>query len=178
MAAPTPPGARLTAALAVVVAVILAVVTPTGPWQPASVILGWSTVVLVGLGVAVGLAGPLAAGAVLTVVRVGVHGLAGDRVPGLVITSILLVVMVELALTSFETRVIPIHLPTAMGRLAVIAVVAGLVVVAVSGLAVDGGAAGAGGSLVALAAALAVGVVVYWLTRRASREDESHGAMA
>lgn len=169
MAAAPAQSARLTAVMAVTVAVVLALLAPTGPWQPASMILGWGAVVAVALAVAVGMPGLLATGAVLMVVRTGIHGLAGDRVPGLVFSAVLLLVMFELALISFEARVIPVHLPSAMGRVGALAVVAGVVVASVSSLAVAGLDPGPGGSLVALAAALAAGLAVFWLIRRPTR---------
>lgn len=156
--APSPPtSARLTGAGAIGAAVVLAAFTPAGPWQPVSVFLGWAAVVAVLVSVGVGKPAGLAAGSVLFVIRAGVHGLAGDRTPGLVLTGVLLALMVELAAVSFDLRVMPLSPLRAAARAAAVAVGAGFVVaISVTGLSRGAGVGPVAGLAVAFGATLAL----------------------
>lgn len=158
MEASLAPGARLVGAAAVVAATGLVMFTPHGPWQPLSVLLGALAVVAVAIGVVSGRPGWLAGAVVILLVRVGVHGLAGELTPGLAPTAFGLVLMVELAAVSLEIRVMPRRVSLAVVRSVILAAGAavGVEVVLLSGLVGDGD----GNQLWGLAAAGLVGLMV------------------
>lgn len=156
-------GARLVGAAAVVAAAGLAILTPVGPWQPLSVLLGSLAVAAVAIGVVTGRPGWLAGAVVLFLARVGVHGLADDLTPGLAATAFGLVLMVELAGVSLELRVIPRRIVLAVARSVIVAAGAavGVEAVLLSGLVGDG----TGNQLWGLAAAGLVGLMVVAVAR-------------
>ena len=96
--APTPPStAYLTAGGAVAIGMVAAFFVPEGPWEPISAILGWTVPLLVAVGLTWGRPAAVVAAAAVFVVRIGVHGIAGDRSPGLAVSAVMLVAMIELA---------------------------------------------------------------------------------
>lgn len=145
-----------------VAASVMAALTPTGPWQPLSVILGWLAVALIVVGVVGGFPSWLAAGVAVLVVRTGVHGLAGDPAPGLALAALLLTLMLELAALSMELRLIPVRAWLGIVRAAVVALVAALGVAGVMALMEH---VAGGNHLAALAAAGVVGLLVVGLGR-------------
>lgn len=157
---------RVTAASALGLAVLQASLSVSGPWQPASVILGWTAVVTLGVGLAMGLTGGVAAAAFLEVVRIGIQGISGDATPGLVVSAALLVAMVETASASLEARRMPTDLAIALAQ-AVLGASAAGAAVAVSILVVDVAAVSSTGWRVAgLAGAVAIAMVVLGVQRR------------
>jgi hypothetical protein len=72
--------------------------------------------------------GAMAVAAAVFVARVGVHGIAGDRFPGLAVWAFLLVAIVELAAVSFEARQMPLVVDAALARAIFLAAGAGVVV--------------------------------------------------
>jgi len=155
--------ARLVGTAAIVATAGLAMFTPSGPWQPLSVLLGALAVAAVAIGVVMGRPGWLAGAVVLLLARVGVHGLADDLTPGLAATAFGLVLLVELAVLSLEVRVIPRQVSLAVVRSVILAVGAavGVEVVLLSGLVGDGD----GNQLWGLAAAGLVGLMVVAVSR-------------
>lgn len=158
----------MTAGVAAGAAAGLAALPVSGPWQPASVILGWTAAILAVFSLVTGYTGWMGLACVLFVVRTAMHGLAGAGPADLVGSTVLLLVLVETGAASFEARHIPIHWPADMARtLLVAAGGAGIVMVAaglVGGAFLAGPAALTGG----LAAALVVGMLAVWIQRRAS----------
>lgn len=114
MATPYAPAARLSAVAAVALGLGLAWHVPTGPWQPASLILGGLALVVLVLGLVTGSVGAVAGATVVFLIRVGIHGLAGDRGPGLVMTTVLILAMIELADHSFSARTGAVDLRSTM----------------------------------------------------------------
>lgn len=168
MATPLSPSARLTATAAAVLAVALATFTPAGPWQPASVLLGWVAVVAVVLSLASGYTWGLGAGVVLLVVRTGIHGLAGDPTPGLAIATALILAVSEFGSASFEARTTPLDLATVVARTVVVAS-GGAVMVAIVDYAIQGPTVrGTGVHLAALGTAFALASLVLWLHQRSA----------
>lgn len=165
MATPRSPGPHVTAALAGLAAVGLAALPVGGPWQPASVILAWSAVALVGTSLLTGHTWGLGAGAAIFVIRTGVHGLAGTGIMDLVVSAGLLVLLVEMGATSFEARRVPVDWPDAVARAVTIAVGAAAVVGLLAALLGGWALQGAGAQIGGLAAALGLVAVVVWLHR-------------
>ena len=126
--APPPPTSYLTAAGSLAVAVTAATFTVDGPWEPISMMLGWLVPMLLAIGLVLGRPGGVAAAAATYVVRIGVHGIAGDRTPGLAVSALLLVAMIELAAVSWDSRRMPIPLDGALARTVLLAAGAGLAV--------------------------------------------------
>lgn len=157
--------AGLTAAGAVGVGVVAATFIVDGPWQPISMVSGWLVVGFVGVSVVWGRPAGLAVAAALHVARVGIHGIAGDRTPGLVFSAVLLVAMVELATASFEARQMPLPLDTALARSILLAAFAGLAVGLVAVAVRSTPVTGAGGAIIGLVAALSAAGVLVWLAR-------------
>lgn len=163
MASSPAPVTGLTAAAAILAAAALALATPTGPWQPASVILGWMAVLAVATGVLAGIPTAVAVATALLLLRLGVHGLAGDRTPGLVLSAVLLLAIVELASASFEARMMPLLMRWVLLRLAVLAAFT----VGVVGLTAPAAGSTSGPTqLVALVSAFLGAVSVVWVWRR------------
>lgn len=157
---------RLIGAAAIAPLVILAVITPAGIWEPLAVTLGWVAAVCLAVGVIVGTPWGIGLGVTLAVVRTGVLGQAGDRSPGLVVSTILIVLALELASLSMEARTIPIDLGPSLIRAGMAATGAGLVVWLAGWLLQTPVPAGPGLLLIGLAAALASAGVVLGLARR------------
>lgn len=166
MATAFPSSASLTAAAALGVAAVLAFYTPSGPWQPVSVILGWSAVVLVAVSLLTGYTWGLAAGAVVLVARTGIGGLAGDQRPGLAVATALILAMIELGGASLEARRIPLDASTVAVRTVAVAGGGGLMVGLASRLIAGATVRGPGGHLVGLAAAFLAGSAIVWLQSR------------
>ena len=167
MAATSASSAYLTAVGAVGAAVASAAFVVEGRWEPVSLTLGWLVVALVASSVVLGGSAGLATAAALHVVRVAVHGVAGDRTPGLAMAAVLLVAMVELGAASLEARQIPLDLGSVLARV-VIAVAGGGVAVAAVVIGVGSSApVGGGSALMGLAAAMTAGGLVLWVQRRA-----------
>ncbi|MGA7269633.1 MAG: hypothetical protein WB239_01045, partial [Acidimicrobiia bacterium] len=104
----------------------------------------------------------LAVGAALTCVRLGIHGVAGDRTPGLVASAFLLILLVEMGADSIESRLVPMASTSTLLRSAMTAAAAAAVVGVLSLVT----AVEVGGStrlLVGLGAALAVAALVLWV---------------
>ena len=104
MAPPSAPLARVTGVAAVAATVVSAILSVEGPWQPASVILGWAAVGAMAAGVGFGMVGGVAGAVVIHVVRLGIHAAAGGSTVETVVAILLLVGTVEAASTSFEGR--------------------------------------------------------------------------
>lgn len=158
---------RLTGLCALLAAVGLALFEPAGPWQPISALLGATVVLSVALALLTGRATGLAAGAALTCVRVGIHGVAGDRTPGLVASAFLVVLMVEMGADSIESRHVPMATTSTLLRSAMTAAAAAAAVGVLSLVtAVDVG--GSTRLLVGFGAAVAVAALVLGVARRAA----------
>lgn len=165
MAATSPTSAYLTAAGAVGAATVSAGYVVEGPWEPLSLTLGWVLVALVAWSVLVGRPAGLALAAAVYVVRVGLHGVAGDRSPGLALAAVVLVAMVELGSISLEARQMPLELGPALARGVVAAAGAGVIVAVVAGGGEIPSVGGAGKAIIGLAAALASAGAVLLLAR-------------
>lgn len=175
MAAPMASSSRLTGLCALLAAVGLALFEPGGPWQPLSVLLGWAVVLAVVVSLLTARATGLAVGASLTCVRLGIHGVAGNRTPGLVASAFLLILAVEMGADSIESRRVPIGAAGALLRSTMIAAAGG----GLAGLLSLVTGVEVGGSVrffVGLAAAVLVAVIVLGLVesgaRAASRPDQ------
>jgi hypothetical protein len=135
MAPPSATLARLTGAGAVAATVVSAILSAEGPWEPASVILGWTAVGAMAAGVGFGMVGGVASAVVIQVVRLGIEAVAGGSAVETVLSTLLLVGAVEAASTSFEGRRMVLEPWGAMGRIALAAlgaaVAAALVLMAV-----------------------------------------------
>lgn len=145
-----------------VAAVALALYAPTGPWQPLSALLGWAVVLSVALALLTARATGLAVAASLTCIRLGIHGLAGDRTPGLVASAFLLILLVEMGADSIEARRIPVAASAALLRSTMVAAAAA----GLAGVLSLVGAVEVGGSirlLIGLVGAVAVAGAVLWL---------------
>lgn len=165
--APARPG--LIGLLALAPAVALATMSVPGPWEPVSVAVGWTAVVLLAGGIVAGYPSPIAVGTALLVARTGIHGLAGDRFPGLAISTVLILATVEMASLSFESRRMPLDLPRAVAR-ALAAAAGGGLIVGVAASILDGPQLeGAGYRLLGLALALVLGSTLVWSVGRAVR---------
>ena len=166
MAATSTSSAYLTAVGAVGAAVTSAAFVVDGRWESVSLVLGWLVVALVASSVLLGRSAGLATAAALHVVRVAVHGVAGDRTPGLTVAIVLLVAMVELGAASLEARQIPVEFGSVLAG-ALIAAAGGGTAVAAVAIGVDFSApVGAGSALVGLAAAMTAGGLVLRIQRR------------
>jgi hypothetical protein len=157
--------AHLTAAGAVGVGLVAATFIVDGPWQPISVVSGWLAVLFLVASVVWGRPVGLMVAAALQVARVGVHGIAGERTPGLVVSAVLLVAMVELAAASFEARQMPLPFDTALARSILLAAVAGLAVGLVAVGVRSTPVTGAGAAIIGLVAALSAAGLLVWLAR-------------
>lgn len=157
--------AHLTAAGAVGAGVVAATFVVDGPWQPISMVSGWLVVGFLVVSVVWGRPVGLVMAAALHVARVGVHGIAGERTPGLVISAVLLVAMVELAAASFEARQMPLPFDTALARSILFAAAAGLAVGLVAVGVRSTPVAGPGAAIVGLVAALSAAGLLIWLAR-------------
>lgn len=178
MAAHAQTSARLTAGAAVAVTVIDAVVAPAGPWEPASVILGWAAVVAVAVGVTAGVAGGVVTAAVLQVVRLGVAGAAGASLLHVVGSIALVVAAIELASRSFEARLLPTELGVALVAPVVAAAAAGAGAALVVGFLAPGGPASPGWRVAGVAAACGVVVVTLGVQRRRPPAGQSTSVAA
>lgn len=151
---------------ALVPLVILAAITPAGIWEPLAVTLGWVAVACLAAGLIIGTPWGIGLGVTLAVVRTGVLGQAGDRSPGLVLSAVLIVLALELSSLSLEARTVPIDPVRSLGRVALTAAGAGVVVRVSAWLLRTPTPAGPGLLLVGLAAALASAGLVLHLARR------------
>lgn len=176
MAKTLAPGAGLTAAAAVSLSAVLASYTPSGPWQPVSVILGWSAVVLLAASLLTGYPWGLAAAAVVLVARTGIHGLAGGAGLSLTITAALILAVIEFGGASLEGRSVPGDLAAVAVRTVAIAAGGGLGVGLMSGAIAGAAPRGIGVHLVGLAAAFVVGTLVLGLHRSAWATDRFRDA--
>jgi hypothetical protein len=155
---------RLTGLGAILAAVGLALFEPAGPWQPIGALLAWVVVLSVALALLTGRATGLAVGASLTCIRLGIHGVAGDRTPGLVASAFLLIVLVEMGADSIESRRLPMATTGALLR-STMAAAAGAGVVGVLSVVSAVEVGGPARFVVGLAAAVAVGSVALFLAR-------------
>lgn len=176
MATANAPVARLSAAAAMVVAVALALMTPSGPWQPASVILGWAAVVAVAVGTVSGSGTWVATAAILTLVRFGVGGLADQRTPSLALSAFLLVILVEAAAVSFEARLQGMDVVTVLARTVTPALVAAGMVAVLEDSVLGPGWQGASAQLLGLM--VAMGAVWALLAIQHRRPEEGQGRRA
>lgn len=170
MASPPATSPRLMAAAAAAVAVMQALLSVTGPWQPASIILGWLAVVFVGVTLLTGYAGGLAIAAGVSVVRVGVEAVSGEVAGGPVLAAVLLAALIELTSASLEARRTPLEPRAVLARTVVVAAVTGIAV----GLLVLGAGvtrpSGPGWNLVGVAAAVVVTGTILSVQRRRIRD--------
>lgn len=168
--AQTPPARPgLIGLLALAPAVALAAMSVSGPWEPVSVAVGWTAVMLLALGIGAGYPSPVAVGMALLVARTGIHGLAGDRSPGLAISTVLILATVEMASLSFEARRMPLHLPRGAARALAVAAGGGLIVGLAASILDGPPLEGAGYRLLGLGLALALGSILVWSIDRAVR---------
>jgi hypothetical protein len=158
---------RLIGAAAIAPLVILAAITPVGIWEPLAVALGWGATACLAVGVIVGTPWGMGLGIALAVVRTGVMGQAGDRSPGLIVSTMLIVLALELASVSLEARTVPIDLGPSLVRAGMTATGAGLVVWVAGWLLQTPTPAGPGLLLIGLAAAFASAGLVLHFARRA-----------
>lgn len=158
-------GPGLSAFMAVGAAIVLALATPSGPWQPASVILGWAAVALVAVSLLAGYTWALAAGCATFLVRTGIHGLAGEGLAELALSTALLLMVVEFGATSLEGRLMPIHWPSMVARSLLVGATGGGVVVVVAAVVGGSGFGGGGATVAGLAAAVLAAVVIVALSR-------------
>lgn len=96
--------ARLTALAALMVAVALALLNPSGPFQPFTVILGWLAVVVLALALLAGFPRVVALAAFLEVIRAALSGVAGDQPLSAGMWALLVYSMIDLASSSFAER--------------------------------------------------------------------------
>ena len=166
---------RLTGLCALLAAVILALFEPTGPWQPISALLAWTVVLSVALALLAGRATGLAVAASLTCARLGIHGVAGNRTPGLVASAFLLILLVETGADSIESRRVPMAAPSALLRSTMTAA-AGAGMVGVLSLVTAVEVAGSARFLVGLAAAVLMAGLMFWLVGPSppTRADPTH----
>lgn len=118
--------ARLTAVGALAATTLSAFLVVTGPWQPASVVLGAVAIVVMGYAVFAGSTGAVGLVVGIEVVRLGIQAISGDPRPGAVVAVMLLVLMVELAGLSFDARTMPTELARSLARIGLLVVAAGL----------------------------------------------------
>lgn len=170
MASSGTPGPGLSAFVAIGAALVLALATPTGPWQPASVILGWVAVVLVGVSLLTGYTWAMAAGCATFLVRTGIHGQAGAGLADLVLSTVLLLALVELGSASLEGRLIPMHWPAVASRSLLVGMGGGGVVAVVATVMGGVGFGGVGARVAGLAFALLAALLTVGLSRRAGSD--------
>lgn len=164
----------MTGLFAFLAAVGLALFEPVGPWQPISGLLGAAVVLSVALALLTGRATGLAVGAALTCIRLGIHGVAGDRAPGLVASAFLLVVLVEMGADSIESRHVPMGAAGTLWRSAMTAAAAAAAVGLLS-LVTAVEVAGSARFLIGLGAAVAVAASVLWLAGAAATSPTGPG---
>lgn len=165
MATSGTPGPGLSAFMAAGAAIVLALATPNGPWQPASVIFGWVAVALVAVSLLTGYTWALAAGCATFLVRTGIHGLAGEGLADLALSAALLLAVTEFGATSLEGRLMPTHWPSTAARSLLVGVGGGGVVVVVGALVGGSGFEGTGATVAGLAAGVLVAVAIVGLSR-------------
>lgn len=112
--------ARLSGVAAVVTAVAAALVTPAGPWQPLSVILGWVVVLGVVATVIWGPPSGLGVAVVAWLARVGVHGQADTGTAMLVGSTAALILMVELTSLSTSSRTRSVSVTDHLARMSLL----------------------------------------------------------
>lgn len=154
MATDAATSARVTAVLAVGVAVVQALFVVPGLWQPASLIVGWMVVFAVAAGVVSGRGGPVVVGAVLTVFRVGIEAISDRPVLGTVVSAALLALLIELAAASFDARTTAVELAPSLTRAMIVAAGTGLAVAVVVPLFVLRSGANPAWNIVGLVAAI------------------------
>lgn len=109
MAATATTTARLSGAAAVAVTTAMAFLTPSGPWQPPSVILAGVAVTGVAITVLSGNPSGLAAAVVAWLARAGIHGHAEMGLVALVGSAAALVAVIELVELSTVSRRRPVN---------------------------------------------------------------------
>lgn len=155
--------ARLSAALAVLLAVTLNLWSSPAGASGLVALLGWVTIGLLGVGLLIGHRGAVAALAVGFILRLGLIGaMDGPTEPDLWVQAVLLILAIEAASISFTLRVRPVDPLVAMLRSVTTALLAG-VAVEVMGQLVNG--TDTTGLLVRVAGVAALVIAAGWVIR-------------
>ena len=154
--------ARVTGFVSISLAVSLALLLPDTQGAAYAGLAGWTGVVLLGIGIVFGEKTPIVVASAVFVVKVAILAtLAGQLYPPIWVQALILVLMVETAALSIDSRVVPRPMISSLGRLASSGLLAMIVSIGLE--AIVYGTTGSGMALRVSAVAAAI-FLVGWLT--------------